>query len=98
MLSLQHVKFINSAQKYEKGARNKNVLFKNYRSMRTYDVFFNSDTSSDNKGFNSSYEYCLNWIQVNNGTDHSYFADYKGGTVSIVCNETGETVYEDSVR
>ena len=66
--------------------------------MRTYDVFFNSDTSSDNKGFKSSYEYCLNWIQVNNGTDHSYFADYKGGTVSIVCNETGETVYEDSVR
>ena len=66
--------------------------------MKTYDVFFNSDTSSDSKGFESSYEYCLNWIESNNGTNHSYFEDYKGGIVSIVCNETGETVYEDIVR
>lgn len=66
--------------------------------MRTYDVFFNSDTSSNNKGWKATYEYCLEWIRENNGTTESYFADYKGGTVSIVCNETGETVYEDNVR
>jgi hypothetical protein len=35
---------------------------------------------------------------VNNGTDESYFADYKGGTVSVVCNETGEKVFETKVK
>lgn len=34
---------------------------------------------------------------AHNGTNESYFADYKGGTVSIVCNETGETIYEEEV-
>ena len=27
-----------------------------------------------------------------------YFADYKDGTVSIVCNETGEIVYHEEVK
>ncbi len=40
----------------------------------------------------------LNYIRENNGTNNSYFRDYKGGTVSIVCNQTGETVYEEMVR
>ena len=31
-------------------------------------------------------------IKHNAGTDFSYFEDYKNGTVSIYCNETGETV------
>lgn len=66
--------------------------------MRTYDVCFNSDTNSNSMGFGESYDYCLNWIQIHNGTDHSYFADYKGGTVSIVCDETEEEVYEERVR
>jgi len=33
-----------------------------------------------------------------NGTDESYFADYKGGVVSVVCNETGEMIYEENVK
>lgn len=73
-------------------------FIKIYRSMRTYDVCFNSDTDSNSMGFYDSYDYCLNWIQIHNGTDHSYFADYKGGTVSIFCNETEEEVYEERVR
>lgn len=43
-------------------------------------------------------EYCREYIRQNNGTNESYFADYKGGMVSIVCNETGETIYEEEVR
>lgn len=66
--------------------------------MKTYDVYFDDEMSSNNMGFKSSYEYCLNWIQSNNGTNHSYFEDYKGGMVAIVCNETEERVYEEKVR
>lgn len=64
----------------------------------TYDVVFNDDYDSNNKGMNESLEYCKEYIRQNNGTNHSYFEDYKGGIVSIVCNETGETVYEEEVR
>ena len=64
----------------------------------TYDVHFNDSTDSNSKGFNTNFEYCKNYIEQNNGTDHSYFKDYKGGTVSIICNETGETVYKEEVK
>lgn len=64
---------------------------------KTYDVHFNDETSSDNKGFSDSIDYCQNYIDSNNGSSESYFEDYKGGTVSIVCNETGETVFETAV-
>jgi hypothetical protein len=62
---------------------------------RTYDVHFNDSEDSNSKNFvAASYDYC----KAYNGTNESYFADYKGGTVSIVCNETGETVHEEEVR
>lgn len=67
-------------------------------SELTYDVHFNDETSSNSKGFKTDYDYCKNYIAQNNGTNNSYFEDYKSGTVSIVCNETGETVYEEPVR
>lgn len=64
----------------------------------TYDVHFNSSTDSNNKEFEYSFEEAKSYIERYNGTNESYFEDYKGGTVSIVCNETGETVYEETVR
>ena len=66
----------------------------------TYDVVFQSDTDSNSKGFHSSIEDCKKYIEVNNGSpsDYSYFSDYKGWMVQIVCNETGEVVYECEVR
>jgi len=67
-------------------------------AVRTYDVRFNDEEDSNSKGFRESLEYCKQYIEMYNGSNHSYFADYKGGTVSIVCNETGETVYEEMVR
>jgi hypothetical protein len=65
--------------------------------MKTYDIIFNNNDSSNNKGFTESLEFCQNYIRANNETNNSYFADYKGGSVSIVCNETGETVFETEV-
>ncbi len=64
---------------------------------QTFDIFFNDDNNSSNKGFAISLEDAKNYIERNNGTNESYFADYKGGTVSIVCNETEETVFETEI-
>ena len=66
--------------------------------MTTYDVHFNDDQDSNNKGFEYTLEEAKDYIQAYNGTNESYFEDYKGGTVSVVCNETGETVYEEEVK
>lgn len=64
----------------------------------TYDVIFNDDTDSNRKGWHESYNYCKDYIKSNNGTNNSYFADYKGGTVSIYCNETEDVVYYEEVK
>jgi len=64
----------------------------------TYNIFFNDDTNSNDLGLKSDLEYCENYIEMHNGSNHSYFEDYKGGTVSIVCNETEETVFETEVK
>jgi hypothetical protein len=68
------------------------------REWRSYDVVFQSDDSSNPKGFDSSFDYCKDYIRMYNGTNESYFEDYKGGTVQIVCNETEEVVYEEEVK
>lgn len=65
---------------------------------KTYDVIFHDDLNCNDKGFDYSYEEALDYIKMYNGTNESYFEDYKGGVVTVVCNETGETVYEEEVR
>ena len=65
---------------------------------KTYDVVFNDDCHSNSKGWKETLDYCIDYIKSNNGTDNSYFADYKGGIVSIVCNETDETVFYEPVK
>lgn len=62
---------------------------------KTYDVVFNNDCNSNSKGFRESLQYCKNYISFNNGTNNSFFKDYKGGIVSVICNETGEIVYDE---
>lgn len=64
----------------------------------TYDVQFDNNESSNIKGFKSSFQECKDYISQNNGTDKSYFADYKGGTVSVVCNETDEIIYSEEIK
>ena len=52
--------------------------------MKTYDVHFNDSNDSNSKGFTTTIEDAKDYITSNNGTNHSYFSDYKGGTVSVV--------------
>jgi hypothetical protein len=68
------------------------------KNKKTYDVVFNDDENSNSKGFTVDPYSAIAYIQANNGSNFSYFADYKGGTVSVVCNQTGETVYEELVK
>lgn len=66
--------------------------------MKTYDIHFNDNNDSDSKGFEMTIEDAKSYIAINNGTNNSYFADYKGGDVSVVCNQDGETVYDEEVK
>lgn len=66
--------------------------------MKTYDIYFNDSNDSNNKGFRESFDYCKNYIETYNGTNESYFSDYKTGTVSIVCNESGEEIYSENIK
>lgn len=66
--------------------------------MKTYNVHFNDNENGNDKGFKLTIQECLDYIKANNGTNESYFADYKGGIVSITCNETDEVVYSEEVK
>ena len=68
------------------------------KTKKTYDVHFNDSNDSDSKGFKSTLDYCMDYINTWNGSNESYFSDYKSGTVSVVCNETGETIFETKVK
>ena len=63
-----------------------------------YDVVFNDDTDSNSMGFKSTYSECINYITMNKDTNHSYFENYKGGSVCIVDIETGDDVYSEPVK
>ena len=64
----------------------------------TYDVHFDDENNSNCKGWAISLAGCKDYIDAYNGTNESYFADYKGGTVSIYCNELDETVFETEIK
>lgn len=61
---------------------------------QVYDVVFNDDTASNCKHINSTYECCMQWIEANRHDNTTYFADYKGGTVSIVEVNTGNYIIQ----
>lgn len=64
---------------------------------QVYDVVFNDETASNCKYINNTYEYCMQWIEANRNDNTTYFADYKGGTVSIVEVNTGNYVYTENI-
>ena len=63
----------------------------------TYDIRFSDEQDSNIKGFHMSLEDAKDYIEQHNGSNHSYFADYKGGKVEVFCNQTLEVVYETTV-
>lgn len=66
--------------------------------MKTYDVHFNDANDSNSKGFTLSQEEAIEKANDMLLTRDSYVEDYVGGTISVVCNETGETVWEKAIN
>lgn len=64
----------------------------------TFDVEFNDGQDSDSKGFEMSLEEARDYIETWNGSGKSYFGDYKGVTVSIINNLTGESVEDFEIK
>lgn len=85
-------------QDNSKGWEHEEDLIDRDQDELTYDVYFNDEIDSNNKGFEYSLVDAKGYIDSYNGTNESYFEDYKGGIVSIVCNKTGETVYEVDIK
>ena len=88
--------------KYEEQDRADGIFVEDFYEIKalplTYDVVFNDDESTNAKGMKATKEDAIYYVQHYNGTNESYFADYKGGVVQVVCNETGDVVYEETVR
>lgn len=66
--------------------------------METFDIYFNDSNDSNNKGFSLSKEEAIEKANDMLLTRDSYVNDYIGGTISVICNETGETVWEKEIK
>ena len=66
--------------------------------MKRFDVQFDDELNSVSKGFAASRKFCMDYIRMYNGRDESYFPDFKGGIVSIVNVDTGETVFQTKIK
>ena len=63
-----------------------------------YNIVFNNDENSNDKGFSLSLSEAISYIKKNNGTDFDYFRDYKGGMVQVVDNESDDVAFEEIVK
>lgn len=66
--------------------------------MNTYNVTFNDNENSNDKGFAQTLECYIAKTTSILTMVLMRFADYKGGAVSIVCTETSETVFETEIK
>lgn len=68
--------------------------------LLTYDVVFDDDTDTNGKGFAESFDYCKHWIEseMRSIRPDDYFRSYKGGSVSIWCNELEMYVYSIDIN
>ena len=65
---------------------------------KCYDIVFRGNYGFNSQGFEETFEYCKDYIEMYNGTNESYFADYKGGVVQIVNVINGDVDYEEEVE
>lgn len=90
LISDEDAKLIETEKKF--------VWYGFYICNCTYDVVFNKNKHSDYKGWKFAYDKCKLYIETSNGCNLSLFKKYKGGTISIVCNETGITAFKTKIK
>ena len=63
----------------------------------TYDIVFRAENYQEQKGLNATLDYCKHYIARHNYSSGSYFRNYSGGKVEIVCKETSEVVQSERI-
>ena len=65
--------------------------------MKTFDIYFSDNSTSDNKGFNiKTEEKAIRMAEDMLVKKNSYVEEYAGGTISVVSSD-GETVWSKSI-
>lgn len=65
--------------------------------MKTYDIYFSDNSTSDNKGFNiKTEEKAIHMAEDMLVKKNSYIEEYAGGTISVVSSD-GETVWSKPI-
>ena len=95
---LRKAKKISGEKHNDNKSHNYKINISGMKENQTYDIHFNDEYNSDNKGFKESLAFCKKYIRMYNGTKQSYFADYKNGIVEIVNNNTGNAVYSTKIK
>lgn len=69
------------------------------KQKKTYDVIFTSFTDKQNLGFYQSKYYCMKFIFESLTIENSkYYKKFVDGVVSILCNESGEIIWNYKIR
>jgi hypothetical protein len=65
--------------------------------MKTFDIYFSDNSTSDNKGFNiKTEEKAIRMAEDMLVKKNSYVEEYAGGTISVVSSD-GETVWSKPI-
>lgn len=65
--------------------------------MKTFDIYFSDNSTSDNKGFNiKTEEKAIRMAEDMLLKKNSYVEEYAGGTISVVSSD-GETVWSKPI-
>ena len=65
--------------------------------MKTFDIYFSDNSTSDNKGFNiKTEEKAIRLAEDMLVKKNSYVEEYAGGTISVVSSD-GETVWSKPI-
>ena len=65
--------------------------------MKTFDIYFSDNSTSDNKGFNiKTEEKAIRMAEDMLVEKNSYVEEYAGGTISVVSSD-GETVWSKPI-
>ena len=65
--------------------------------MKTFDIYFSDNSTSDNKGFNiKTEEKAIRMAENMLVKKNSYVEEYAGGTISVVSSD-GETVWSKPI-
>lgn len=65
--------------------------------MKTFDIYFSDNSTSDNKGFNiKTEEKAIRMAEDMLVKKNSYVEEYAGGTISVVSSD-GETIWSKPI-